>query len=636
MRNFLTGIFMLITLGVFSQQVAKSLTSSGNVFIGFYEYKPTQYNVDVNTKYPLIIFLHGIGERGNGSTDLPRVLTNGLPRYINSGHPMRFFWNGKWETFLVLSPQLSFNYGDWPNLYVAEMVKYAKANLRIDTNRIFLTGLSLGGGGTWNYPYESVTNAKQLAAIAPVCGTCQFNGSWCNFSAAKLPVWAFHAQDDASVTVNCTTGTINNINSCNPAVKPYMTIWPTGNHWIWDRAFDTTYNWQNPNLYEWFLGQDKSKPVNSRPNANAGKDLTISTTTGMANLSGVLSQDTDGNIVRFIWRKISGPAGGNINTPVSATGLTRVSSLTIAGTYRFELKAIDDRADYTLDTISVIVTAAPVTNIPPVVEAGKDQTIATTNVTLNGTNSYDPDGFVVSYRWTRVAGPGQYTIDNPNIATPYVSNLGTGVYKFELQATDNLGAVNRDTITITETSELLPVQFVYVKSKKSGDVVEVSWATKNEYNTRLFEIETAGANNIFSKKGIVEASHSNDDTKLYSFEIDATGFEDAYCRIRQVNVDGTFTYSSIVSISNNSSGSILRYMPNPVKSILDLTLDNDFIGSVVIKFRAVDGRVIKTVTCNKQQAILNTTINLENLRTGIYLIEVNNGKYSQVSKIMKM
>src|SRR6476659_943012 len=148
MKNLFFGACLLISIGAYSQQVARSLTASTGLFIGFYEYKPVDY--DASHKYPLIIFLHGIGERGNGSTELNRVLTNAIPKYINAGHNMRFTsLSGVPETFLVLSPQLNASYGTWQNIYVDEMLKYAKANMSIDTNRIFLTGLSLGGGGVW-------------------------------------------------------------------------------------------------------------------------------------------------------------------------------------------------------------------------------------------------------------------------------------------------------------------------------------------------------------------------------------------------------------------------------------------------------------------------------------------------------
>src|ERR1041384_655690 len=135
----------LIVLTVSAQHVPKSLTAANGQFIGFYQYTPTNYSSTPNTKHPLIIFLHGIGERGNGTTDLKNILGLGVPGAINAGHNMTFTWNGKTETFLVLSPQLSGAYGGWQNFYVDEMIEYAKKNLRIDENRIFLTGLSLGG-----------------------------------------------------------------------------------------------------------------------------------------------------------------------------------------------------------------------------------------------------------------------------------------------------------------------------------------------------------------------------------------------------------------------------------------------------------------------------------------------------------
>ncbi len=192
----MAGILMSVLAS--GQQVAKSLTAANGTMIGFYQYTPTDYN-PTGEKYPLIIFLHGMGERGNGTTDLYKVKNNAIPKYIDAGHKMRFFWNGKWQTFLVLSPQLSNNYGWWYNFYTEEMINYAKANLNIDTNRISLVGLSLGGGGVWDYPGETPVKGRQLNAIAPCCPTCQTN-TYCNLADAKLPIWAFHAINDGTNT----------------------------------------------------------------------------------------------------------------------------------------------------------------------------------------------------------------------------------------------------------------------------------------------------------------------------------------------------------------------------------------------------------------------------------------------------
>jgi predicted peptidase len=141
-RGRLFLFFLLLTAAKFSnsQQIARSVTASNGVFIGFYEFKPLDYDANPATKYPLIIILHGIGERGDGTTQLPNILANAIPKYISHGSPMRFYHNGQWETFLVLSPQLSMNYGSWENFYVDEMLKYAKQNLRLIPIECFSPG----------------------------------------------------------------------------------------------------------------------------------------------------------------------------------------------------------------------------------------------------------------------------------------------------------------------------------------------------------------------------------------------------------------------------------------------------------------------------------------------------------------
>ena len=440
MRKLLVALCLCVcSVMAHAQQIAKGLTASNGVFIGFYEYKPTNYNT--NTKYPLIIFLHGIGERGNGTTDLPNILNNGTPNNIKNGSTMTFTWNGKTETFLVLTPQLSPNYGSWPTFYVDEMLNYAKKNLSVDTNRVFLTGLSLGGGGVWYSAGSSLASAKRFAAIGVSCGTCQ-GIDWCNFAKANLPVWAFHASNDGTVGVGCTTSAIANINNCNPAVKPYMTIWPDGDHWIWGRVYDEGYTWQNPNIYEWFLGQNRTLPVNVRPVAVAGVSQNTTTGNGTATLNASASYDKDGKVVRYVWRKIDGPGYGTIQNAVSTDGKAYVSQLWAAGTYRYEVKVIDDRAEWTLDTTSVVVTTGAATNQPPVANAGSDIsiTLPTNNTTLNGTASKDPDGTISAYAWSYVSGPSQYSIAAPSGATTSLTNLVQGTYTFKLTVTDNAGA----------------------------------------------------------------------------------------------------------------------------------------------------------------------------------------------------
>lgn len=451
-------LFSFLSFTGSAQLVAKGLTASNGTFIGFYQYTPYDYNPNQNPKYPVIIFLHGIGERGNGTTDLPNVLNNGTPRNIKEGHTMRFFWNGKWETFLVLIPQLSNNYGWWQNFYVDEMIKYAKANLNVDPDRITLTGLSLGGGGTWGWSSASLANAQTLNCIGICCGTCPNTGLFPNLVNANLPIWAFHASNDGMVGAGCTTGAISALNNLNPAVKPYMTIWPDGDHFIWGRVYDTEYNWQNPNIYEWFLGQNRTLPVNKRPNANAGAPQTITTGLGTVTLDASGSTDEDGTIVRYIWTKLSGPNYGSITTSVSTNGKTTVTGLISAGTYEYQVKVVDNRAEWTFATVKITVNPGAGPNQAPTANAGADITInqPATTATLNGTASFDPEGKMASYSWTKVSGPAGGNITNANAATATATGLTLGTYVFRLEVKDQEGLSGTDEVKVTVNGPNMP------------------------------------------------------------------------------------------------------------------------------------------------------------------------------------
>ena len=473
-KVFLWLLLFMPFLQSIAQQIPNSLTAANGTFIGFYEYKPVNYN-PTGPKYPIIIFMHGIGERGNGTTELSRVSGVAIPRYIRDGNPMTFTWNGKTETFLVLSPQLSSSWGYWPSFYPEEMIKYAKANLNIDTNRIIVTGLSLGGGGVWQYASTSLANSKAVAAIAPVCGTCTMVSA-CNISQANVPIWAFHAQDDGTVGVGCTTGQASQVTTCGTAIKPLMTIYPNGGHGIWDRAYDVDYNWQNPNIFEWFLGQNKSLAPNVLPVARAGSDFSILLPTTTATLNGTASSDADGNIAKYFWRQLSGPVTSSITSINGAT--TQVTGLTSVGVYSFELKVADNRVSVKTDTINVTVNM-PAAGLPPVANAGTDITISlpTNTANLSGMTSSDADGSISTYSWTKFSGPAGGALTTPNNGTSPVTSLVAGSYGYRLVVTDNSGLSDDDTVFVTVNATAPPPNQVPIA--RAGSDITITLPTNS-------------------------------------------------------------------------------------------------------------------------------------------------------------
>ncbi len=362
----LTGLLLLLTIlatNVNSQvQTAKHIAITGNTG-GFYEYLPQGYNSS-SESYPLLIAIHGLGELGDGgSWELQRILSNGVPNVIKNGQfPVSFNVNGQTHKFIVISPQ----FRNWPSSGdIDQIINYAINNYRVNTNRIYLTGLSMGGGATWDYAGGSSTWANRLAAIVPVCGA-----SWPDvtrartIAAANLAVWATHNDGDGTVPAFYTNDYINYINSSAPAPNPTAkkSVWGSGSHDAWSQTYNPNYRENNMNVYEWMLQFQRGGPVstNQAPTANAGPDQVVAPSSGVQlNGSG---NDPDGTIAAYNWTKIAGPSQFTLNN----AGISNpyLSNL-LAGTYTFRLTVTDNGGRSSFDEVIISVPAS----LPGKVEA---------------------------------------------------------------------------------------------------------------------------------------------------------------------------------------------------------------------------------------------------------------------------
>jgi len=190
--------------------------------------------------------------------------------------------------------------------------------------------------------------------------------------------------------------------------------------------------------------------ANQPPTAMAGNNIVITLPVDFTQLDGV-GTDPDGTIVGYAWTRVSGPTSYTLGTPNAAT--TSLTNL-VQGVYTFRLTVTDDGGATATDDVTVTVNASAPTNQAPVAIAGNNVTLnlPANSTTLNATGSFDPDGMIVGYLWTRVSGPLTYTIANATAATTNLSSLVAGTYVFQLTVTDNMGATDDDNITIIVSS----------------------------------------------------------------------------------------------------------------------------------------------------------------------------------------
>jgi predicted esterase len=260
MVHFYKPCMALVCLAAFIfLQPAKAQTHTARVISinahcnGYYEYLPEAYQ-PTGASYPLIVYLHGQGHLGNGSSDLPLLLQAGIPKYINDGQfPNSFVVSNQTFRFIIISPQ----FNTWPTAADVEaVVNYAIATYNVEERRIYVTGMSMGGGATWDYAGNNTAFPARLAAIVPVCGASAPNSNAAhNMAQTDLPVWATHNQQDPQVPVSNTDGYINLINTdaTPPTPLAKKTIFPVVGHDAWTTTYNPAYEENGLNVYEWML-----------------------------------------------------------------------------------------------------------------------------------------------------------------------------------------------------------------------------------------------------------------------------------------------------------------------------------------------------------------------------------------------
>jgi predicted peptidase len=249
MKRIIALTVMLLTAwGCIAQPAAPAQTNmqtaqkfifkaSQEATVDYLLFLPAGYQADTAKRWPLILFLHGAGERGS---DVRKVAVHGPVKYI-AKHPD--------FPFIMVSPQCPEG-KHWSNDQLLGLLEEIKAHYRVDASRVYLTGLSMGGYGSWSL---GTSYPEKFAAIVPICGGGEMiTVLLADKTALKsLGVWAFHGGKDPVVPLSESERMVEALKKAGvPDVK--LTVYPEAGHDSWTEAYS------NPELYWWLLNHRRA------------------------------------------------------------------------------------------------------------------------------------------------------------------------------------------------------------------------------------------------------------------------------------------------------------------------------------------------------------------------------------------
>ncbi len=202
-------------------------------------YTPKEYKADTIKNWPLIIYLHGGTPRG---TDTIKLYSYGIPDQI---------WRKREFPFVIVAPQCPLNHRWSTDNWFENFYSEVTTRFRVDTNRVYLTGLSLGGAGTW---YLAIKYPQKFAAIAPISGfSCHIQYIYDNVERLNnMPVWAFHGKKDLVAQYEDTERMMDRLKE-NKHLK-HTSPEDKGHELHW-------FVYPEQELYDWFLLHDKRERV---------------------------------------------------------------------------------------------------------------------------------------------------------------------------------------------------------------------------------------------------------------------------------------------------------------------------------------------------------------------------------------
>lgn len=241
--SLMIGLIWVVTGSLFAaeptpgKQVPQSLSSAAvDAKLGYWLFLPKEYGTD-DRRWPVMLFLHGAGERGD---NLDLVKVHGPPKLVDQRPDF---------PFIVVSPQCAKDHwwpGEVQQHLLAELLDHVLTQYRADSQRVVCTGLSMGGFGTWAL---AARHPQRFAAAIPICG----GGDPAHAPQLKhVPVWVFHGAKDFVVPLALSEEMVAAVKEAGGRAK--LTVYPEAGHDSWTE----TYN--NQAVYDWLLAQRRENP----------------------------------------------------------------------------------------------------------------------------------------------------------------------------------------------------------------------------------------------------------------------------------------------------------------------------------------------------------------------------------------
>lgn len=389
-----------------------------------------------STSYPLIIFLHGQGERGTNNTSQMNNNANGALALVSTA-------NQAAHPCFMICPQAHIDYG-WNATNEAQIIAVIDqllATYNIDRDRVYVTGLSMGGAGTWDiiqrYPHR-------FACAVPQSGWGAGNYA----RLVTLPIWAFHAVNDGIVGVAGTDDAVRNTRAAGG--RAIYTRYNTGDHGIWPVAYQT------PALLPWMMAQRRNRTVTGTPIltiTTPASDL-VADAGATINLAGSSAFPSGSVIARVQWTtnltgftNASGTTAWNANSLAVANGTTLYSVLATGPSWSTSYGGVTTVSDCVrVVRGSADVTAPTITVTAP---TGVGLTLSGTLVTINGTAA-DGSG-INQVSWSNNRGGQGVAIGTTTWSINDIALL-SGANVITITARDGANRTVTTTVTVTSTS----------------------------------------------------------------------------------------------------------------------------------------------------------------------------------------